>query len=105
MEGKRVPVSFLKDWAATPKLDEPQEPADGVVYFIALGGLVKIGKTRNLKSRVNDFSHPDIRVLASQPGYTELEAELHRRFKAFRIKGEWFHPAPVLLEYVASLQK
>jgi hypothetical protein len=76
----------------------------GVVYFIRIGDLVKIGKTLDLKKRLTSFSYPGIELLATEPGYTEREGALHRRFKEYRRAGEWFSYGPNLRAHVASLQ-
>ena len=37
-------------------------------------------------------------ILADKP--EKLEAELHQRFNALRIRGEWFRPEPELLSFI-----
>lgn len=32
----------------------------------------------------------------------ETERAIHSRFKQFKLQGEWFHPAPELLDYIAN---
>lgn len=76
----------------------------GLIYFIRIGDLVKIGKTLDLKKRVTGFSYPGIEVLATEPGYTERETLLHRRFKRYRHSGEWFRYGSELRQYVEGLQ-
>lgn len=96
-----VPKAVLRT-ALTGRDDD--SPADGVVYFIRLNNLVKIGKTRNLKTRVSSFSHPEIEVLASEPGYTDLENDLHRRFRAHRVRGDWFRPHTDIMNYIDEVR-
>lgn len=81
-----------------------------MVYFLKNldTGLIKIGKTRNIKQRMNE-----IRATSLQVGYkpsqykllgviyaplkdgcsfnhTKLERQLHEKFKDKRVLGEWF---------------
>jgi hypothetical protein len=37
------------------------------------------------------------------PGGRRAERELHRRFEAHRLRGEWFAPVPELLAFVETL--
>lgn len=78
----------------------------GYVYFIEAeeSGLIKIGRAAN----------PIRRLAAMQTGSAEplrlartirtdddkhLERELHRRFAADRVRGEWFDPSDDLLKF------
>jgi Meiotically up-regulated gene 113 len=79
-----------------------------VVYFIQadVGGPVKIGTTRDVQQRLASLSvaHAlDLRVLATFPGGTREERELHARFASDRLRGEWFSSSPALLHYVSGL--
>lgn len=78
------------------------------VYFVqaADGGLIKIGIANDLRSRLKSLQAQcpvPLRCLAALPGYRELEIELHDRFSAHRRHGEWFEPAPELLELIDGL--
>lgn len=78
--------------------------AQGVVYFIRSGTAVKIGKTLNLAQRLKDINAPETEVLATEPGYTRRERELHRVFARHRLNGEWFRLAPPLTAYIDNLR-
>lgn len=58
-----------------------------VVYYIAMHGWVKIGKTTNIKRRLRSFYALPEQLLAIEPGVGDREAERHREFAALRIKG------------------
>jgi excisionase family DNA binding protein len=80
--------------------------ARGFVYFLAaIDGPIKIGFARDVSERLAALQianpHP-LRLLASLPGTVRLERALHRRFAEHRLRGEWFRPAPELLECVAK---
>jgi hypothetical protein len=66
---------------------------DRVVYFIAGGDLVKIGKSFDVEARLRGLqcgSPVRLTLLGTVPGYTELEAALHSHFAGRRTNGEWF---------------
>jgi hypothetical protein len=72
-----------------------------MIYFIqaASGGPIKIGVSDNPEVRLKDLqcSHHERLVLRRvMEGGAALERELHARFADHRIRGEWFHPHPVL---------
>jgi len=79
------------------------------VYFIQEGddGPIKIGKTSghpaNRMSGVQTGNARALRLLGALPGYTKEETDLHRRFAAHRIRGEWFRPHVELLDFITTL--
>jgi hypothetical protein len=77
------------------------------VYFIQPtgGGLIKIGMSSNPRERLNLLQTGcpvELRILGTLPGGQPLELELHQRFAAHRVRGEWFEPVPELLAVVAE---
>ena len=77
-----------------------------VVYFIRDGDLIKIGCTRNLKSRRRAFTSDLDAILAVTPGSFELERETHERFAAARAqRREWYHPTPDLIAHINDLRE
>lgn len=89
---------------ARQRADNDHE-TDGVVYFIRSGDAVKIGKTTNLARRRQQISAPNAELMATEPGYTRRERQLHRRFAIHRINGEWFLLAPPLTAYINALRE
>lgn len=80
-----------------------------VVYFIQAGdgGPIKIGVTNDAAKRLRGLQTGcpvPVRLLATQPGDVQREAELHSVFDAHRQHGEWFFPASELLDYVGTLE-
>jgi hypothetical protein len=82
------------------------------VYFVQsifadnTGGPVKIGLTHSLRGRFSSLrcgSPLPLRCLKVTPGDFMLETEMHQRFKALRLHGEWFQPAAELLECADAL--
>jgi len=74
-----------------------------VVYFMRLGDLIKIGYTTNLRQRVSSINPEE--VLATEPGGRARERELHKRFAALRVHGEWFRHEGELAEYISTLRE
>lgn len=84
-----------------------QGQQDGRVYFVQAGdgGNIKIGVSGNPETRVAGLqtgSDEPLRILATIPGGRAVEKELHRRFAALRVKGEWFRPEQELLDLIRT---
>ena len=85
-----------------------KQSAERSVYFMRDPdtGSIKIGKAKNPEQRLRTFqtANPNIEILATVPGYTKLENQLHRKFADSRIfhNREWFHPAPEILDYIRN---
>jgi hypothetical protein len=76
-----------------------------LVYFAESlkTGLVKIGHTTQLESRMRFLSVDERRInlLGVTDGGRAREKEIHATFDRFQVKHEWFLPSPLMLEYVA----
>lgn len=87
-------------------LKEPHGPKVPCVYFIQRqSGPIKIGFTKNLKQRLSALrtsSAEPLTLLGHIPGGKEIEAELHARLSAHRLKGEWFNAAS---EVIAEIER
>ncbi len=70
---------------------ERERNGHGLIYFIRSNQLVKIGKTYDLTARLAALNDPQLVVLATEPGYTLRETQLHRQFASFQYAREWFH--------------
>jgi hypothetical protein len=82
---------------------------DGAVVYFAQalgGGPIKIGTTaRRVRARLDDLQTgraDELRCLGHLPGDAAVERALHREFAPLRLRGEWFHPAAPLLDFIAS---
>lgn len=67
---------------------------------------LKIGYSSRLSNRIKALqasSPEDLTLLKSIPGSKQLEAELHKKFCASRLHGEWFSATPEIMEYIKSL--
>lgn len=79
------------------------------LYFIQaqVTGLIKIGIALKPRERLAalQIGSPDKLVLLGvvrQPGARAVERALHAAMKEHRSHGEWFRPAPALLQYIAD---
>ena len=64
-----------------------------MVYFIVRGDEVKVGTTRNLTKRFAELQtgSPDNYLLfGTMPGNKVIERMLHKKWKPYHIRGEWF---------------
>jgi hypothetical protein len=78
------------------------------VYFFQIrnDGPIKIGSSRNPENRLkslNQSSPYQMRMLGTIEATNGEEGKMHKRFSKYRIRGEWFHPAKELIEYVKTL--
>lgn len=85
-----------------------EAPGTGYVYFIRSGdsGPIKIGHSINPDARIwglQAATHLPLRVVTTIVGDKKLEKTLHRKFRRFRIRGEWFRPVPTLLTFIAAI--
>lgn len=80
------------------------------IYFIAnrKQKAVKIGYSTNPASRLSELqiSAPNkLELLATIEGDMRTEHQLHQRFAAYRLNGEWFQMADELMAFIDSLAK
>ena len=67
---------------------------------------IKIGVTENVKQRLRNLqvSNPSIlTVLFNIKDMAYLEYEIHKKFKSYQIKGEWFKYDELIINYFKSL--
>lgn len=76
----------------------------GYVYYIRVGGLVKIGFAGDVAKRMRNYP-PNAELAAAHPGTLQVERDMHIRFKDALAKGrEWFYPTPDLEEHIAEVR-
>jgi hypothetical protein len=76
------------------------------VYFAQAGNRIKIGWSRNVAQRITQLQtgNPEpVQLLATTPGARTLERQLHTRFAAARLTGEWFQNTPEIHTYIQTL--
>jgi hypothetical protein len=67
------------------------------VYFAQRDGLIKIGWSTNVHSRISTLR---AKLIGAIPGDKKTENVLHKRFARFRVHGEWFKADKSLLAYI-----
>lgn len=95
----------LREAAADATKRSKRASAQPVVYFVQQGtsGPIKIGCTRNFKTRLNSLqtsAAETLTVIGTVPGGFELERELHAALDDYRLSGEWFKPTPAVLRTI-----
>jgi Meiotically Up-regulated Gene 113 (MUG113) protein len=81
-----------------------------VIYFLECRDAVKIGFVNtctlsSVEARVRQFEIGNpfpITILALMPGNQSVEFLLHRKFAAYRIRGEWFERNEALDGFIAE---
>lgn len=87
-----------------PKKPRKESKAAGYVYYIRMGGLVKIGYAGDVAKRMRNYP-PNAELAAAHPGTLEVERDMHARFKDALARGrEWFQPTPDLEEHIAQVR-
>jgi hypothetical protein len=86
----------------TIKYDIPPQ----VYYLTIRPGVIKIGFTRYLLSRLKSLRHPVTDLLATEPGGRGVEAERHRQFADERIttQAEDFRLSDRLAEHIRLMR-
>ena len=72
-----------------------------LTYFIQNeSGLIKIGRTNNLKVRLRSLQVGNAHTLKVL-GVTDIkEREVHKKFVTSKIRGEWYQDSPELQRYI-----
>lgn len=77
----------------------------GEVYYLLVGGLVKIGFTQDLTTRLKQYP-PHARLLTRHPGTRTLESEMHHKFRRDLVKGrEWFKESDALMDHIRRVEE
>lgn len=99
----RARFARMREGIEPPRGTSARERADGQIYYIRRGALVKIGTTTDLHRRMSALLPEE--VLAVEPGSHSREAELHREFGSLRVPGqrEWFYAGRNLQEHIEAV--
>lgn len=79
----------------------------GFIYFVKMGEAIKIGFAKDVARRVKHMQGgcPEpLEIIASMQGSPATEKQLHRKFEDLCIRGEWFRPGDLLLNFIAKVQ-
>lgn len=128
MSKEKVPTRTLEEfrarrarlgWAAVPTDDWKTElrihlDADRAyqvrVYFIECGenGPIKIGHAVHPMARLENLQIGcpyELRLIRTLAGGRYREFRIHTKFKAIRIRGEWFQRTPELLQWIEQAEE
>ena len=100
----RIPEDAIAEFGDRPP-PEP-EPRTGIIYFICGGEGVKIGFSTNHNIRLaalQSASPVPLTLTAQIAGTLQDERALHKRFKDYRLHGEWFRFDGALKKFVEGL--
>lgn len=78
------------------------------VYFVIQSGLVKIGFSSSIFTRIRQLSTQSptrLQLAAAIPGGRAVERRMHEMFAADHVKGEWFRRSSELEELIAAIRK
>lgn len=78
-----------------------------IVYFILAKrcNRIKIGSTTNINRRVYELSTScpdDVVLLGVMPSDGRTEVVVHKKFRHFRVQGEWFDADQSIHDYIAA---
>lgn len=97
----------LGAWSVKYALQGLRKPVVNGVYFIQCNDFVKVGFANNVHRRVKDLDTGcpyNLRLIAVEPTESrKREHELHRIFSGIRFKGEWYHLAAPITNYIKDL--
>jgi hypothetical protein len=92
----------LRNWLGKPS-SVAFPSAEGRIYFIRRGDEIKIGFSTNPRARLSDLqvaNAESLTLIGVMVGPPQLEDDLHQRFDALHIRGEWFRAEPSLLKFI-----
>ena len=103
---KRVRIATNRRSVLYTIRHKPDDPR--TIYFIQCEttGLIKIGLANDVRSRLSTMQGccpTKLNLIAHFDGLRSQERELHLRFAEHKARGEWFKPAPDILEYIVGL--
>jgi len=80
-----------------------------MIYFIreSDNGPIKVGVTKRPETRLKSLQTGNprpLKLISILPGYAAKEKKIKSDLKVHSINGEWFNPAPHVLEYIADIQ-
>ena len=74
----------------------------GDIYYVRVGGLIKVGWTRELGQRLKSYGAA-AELLVSYPATRDDETNLHRQLRPALAKGrEWYHDGDVIQHFIAE---
>jgi hypothetical protein len=80
-----------------------RDPRVGLIYYVRMGGYVKVGFAVDLRKRMMNYP-PEAVLLAARPGDESEERREHEYLRPARAYGrEWYHLAPLVLNRIQEV--
>lgn len=98
-----VSTTDAEDAAQIVGIMPAMEPQHIYVFKRVFAPEYKIGISSDVAHRIQAVSIQNacsLTLVLEYPGTRRDEAELHRRFQADRLRGEWFRESPALLAWI-----
>jgi hypothetical protein len=81
-----------------------------MIYFVQAGdnGPIKIGLAISPETRKKNLQtahYEELRIIGILDGNSHVEKQLHRQFRDYRIRGEWFHPSQEIIKFIEGNTK
>lgn len=84
---------------------ERMQDRAGDVYYLRVDGLIKIGHSKNVWTRMRSYP-PTSELLAVEVGTRAIERQRHEKFRADLAHGrEWFRESEELAAWIASVRE
>lgn len=83
----------------------PNALAGASIYVVGFGPYIKIGYSTDMRQRIEDLECrlPEPLVIhATFPGSRKIEAALHGKYAALRLRGEWFRNEGKLAAWITT---
>lgn len=104
----RLQETFAEDWkAAGESFERERREKFGDLYFVTAGNAVKIGRTKRMAGRlrfIQAHNHEEVKCVAVLEGQGWREGEFHKRFRRYRLRGEWFERVPEIEAEIERLK-
>jgi hypothetical protein len=99
-----------RDILGLPPIKPKKRKVEGYIYLIenTLSGNVKIGFSINPTERLMTLqcaTDCELRLLTALPGTINKEKALHRKYKAYLIRNEWFSPSTEILLFFGLTER
>lgn len=86
-------------------IEENAGAPQGQIYVIRQGGLIKVGWSSKLRSRLKQYG-AGVEILAHYPATRSEETDLHRSLRPYLARGrEWYQDCTLLADVVAGIIK
>jgi hypothetical protein len=82
--------------------DENGGHEQGQIYFVRINGMVKVGWSSRLRSRLKSYG-ASAEILCHYPATRQDETLLHRQLRPYRAKGrEWYEDCKLIADVIAD---